>query len=76
MEIKDIIQMVLIILGSGIALGFVEFLIKRKDEYQDKKEEKEDTTKRLFFFYRQESGSSIVWNVINSPYVVIEDPAG
>lgn len=27
-------------------------------------------------FYRQESGSSIVWNVINKPYVVIEDPAG
>lgn len=26
-------------------------------------------------FYRQESGSSIVWNVINKPYVVIEDPA-
>ena len=57
-----------------IALGFVEFLIKRKDEHQDKKEEKEDTTKRLF--YRQESGSSIVWNVINSQYVVIENPAG
>lgn len=46
MEIKDIIQMVLTILGSGAALGFVEFLIKRKDERQDKKEEKEDTTKK------------------------------
>ena len=32
------------------ALGFVEFLIKRKDEHQDKKEEKEDTTKKAFFF--------------------------
>ena len=42
MEIKDIIQMVLTILGSGAALGFVEFLIKRKDERQDKKEEKEE----------------------------------
>ena len=38
--------MVLTILGSGAALGFVEFLIKRKDEHQDKKEEKEDTTKK------------------------------
>lgn len=26
-------------------------------------------------FYRQESGSSIVWNIINSPYVIIEDPS-
>lgn len=33
------------------ALGFVEFLIKRKDEHQDKKEEKEDTTKKGFFFF-------------------------
>ena len=75
MEIKDIIQMVLTILGSGAALGFVEFLIKRKEEHQDKRR-KGRYYKKVFFFYRQESGSSIVWNVINSPYVVIEDPAG
>ena len=76
MEIKDIIQMVLTILGSGAALGFVKFLIKRKDEHQNKKKKRKILQKRLFFFYRQESGSSIVWNVINSPYVVIEDPTG
>lgn len=57
------------------ALGFVELLIKRKDECQDKKK-KRKILQKSFFFYRQESGSSIVWNVINSPYVVIEDPAG
>ena len=51
MEIKDIIQMILTILGSGAALGFVEFLIKSKDEHQYKKEEKEDTTKKGFFFF-------------------------
>ena len=56
------------------ALGFVEFLIKRKDEHQDKKKKRKILQKKAF--YRQESGSSIVWNVINSPYVVIEDPAG